>query len=218
MLETAMILAAGRGERLKPLTNFIPKALCEVKGKPLLIYHIENLVKAKFKRIIINHAHLGHQIRRYLNKGQTWNVEIAYAPEPPGGLETGGGIVNALPMLGAEPFLTLNADIFLDFDFASFVLPADSLAHLLLGPNPAHNHQGDFGLAGIRLTNTRQYTFLGVACYHPHIFQRCEIGRYSITPFIRSLALQQKATGELHTQRWADIGNLERLLQCNASP
>ena len=216
-MKTAMILAAGRGERLKPLTNFIPKAMCLVHGIPLIEHHVRNLADAGFTRLIINHAYLGGQIRRHLGNGKAWGVEISYTPEPPGGLETGGGIFNALPLLGNDPFLTVNADIFTDFKFNTFKLPANFLAHLLLGTNPAHNLRGDFGLKNNQqLTNEEtHYTFLGVACYHPDIFRACQPGRYSVTPLLKSLVSNQCASGELFQGKWIDIGTIERLKEAN---
>jgi N-acetyl-alpha-D-muramate 1-phosphate uridylyltransferase len=215
-MKTAMILAAGRGERLKPLTNFIPKAMCLVHGIPLIEHHVANLARAGFTRLVINHAYLGGQIRRHLGNGKRWGIEVVYAPEPPGGLETGGGIFNALPLLGIEPFLTVNADIFTDFEFETLKLPIDSLAHLILGTNPAHNPRGDFGLkSNQQLTNEAQYTFLGIACYHPEIFRAHEPGRYSVTPMLRNLLEQQRASGELFQGKWIDIGTAKRLSDAN---
>lgn len=214
-MKIAMILAAGRGERLKPLTNYLPKAMCLVKGKPLIEYHIERLAQLGFTRIVINHAYLGNQIRRYLGDGVKWNIELCYAPEPPGGLETGGGIFNALPLLGNEPFLTVNADIYTDFKFNTLALPKNSMTHLLLGSNPEHKQHGDFGLINqVQLTNSAQYTYLGIACYHPDAFKMYRAGRYSVIPMVRSLAEQQLATGELYTGLWVDVGTVERLNYC----
>ncbi len=210
-----MILAAGRGERLKPLTDLRPKALCTVHNIPLIEYHVMNLAQAGIKRIIINHAYLGGQIRQHLGHGGRWNLEIIYAPEPPGGLETGGGIVNALPLLGELPFLTVNADIFTDYDFASLRLPTRSSAHLILVNKPDYSEQGDFGLTQQHQldNNNRQYTFAGVACYHPKLFKNNTPGRYSVTPILRQLATDKHATGEIYTGIWFDIGTPERLLR-----
>ncbi|WP_419419989.1 N-acetylmuramate alpha-1-phosphate uridylyltransferase MurU [Legionella sp. D16C41] len=210
-MHTAMILAAGRGERLKPITNFFPKAMCLVRGKPLIEHHIYKLACSGFKRIIINHAYLGDQIRRYLGNGNRWNVDIFYSPEPPGGLETGGGIFNALPLLGNEPFLVVNADVYTDFDFASLNCLPNFLAHVVLVANPAHNIKGDYNLNDTILTNERIYTFAGITCYHPDAFITCSTGRYSVTPLVRQLAEQQKASGLIYEGTWLDIGSPERL-------
>ena len=145
-MKTAMILAAGRGERLKPLSALYPKAMCPLNQIPLIEHHVINLAKAGFTKLIINHAYLGDKIRHYLQHGKQFGVEIIYSPEPPGGLETGGGIVNALSLLGKEPFITVNADIYTHYDFASIQLPKHSLAHLVFVNNPPHKEKGDFGL------------------------------------------------------------------------
>ncbi|KTC87090.1 N-acetylmuramate alpha-1-phosphate uridylyltransferase MurU [Legionella brunensis] len=215
-MKAAMILAAGRGERLRPLTDTLPKALCQVHKKPLIEYHMEKLAHCGFERIVINHAHLGGQIRRHLGNGRKWNIELCYAPEPPGGLETGGGIYNALPLLGDTPFLTVNADIFTDYDFNSLTLPDHAMAKLILVPNPKHNSQGDFGLNNQYLTNhERIYTFPGIACYHPHAFRECKAGRYSVIPLIRHLTEKNLVMGELYQGLWMDIGSPERLAIAN---
>ena len=218
-MKTAMILAAGRGERLKPRTNFRPKALCTVHNIPLIEYHVAKLAVAGFDRLIINHAYLGGQIRQHLGNGARWNIEIYYSPEPPGGLETGGGIVNALPLLGDQPFVTVNADIYTDYNFSSLTLPVTSLAHLVLVNKPSYSHQGDFGLSkSLQLEDTnRQYTFTGIACYRPELFKNYGPGRYSVTPLLRQLAINKQATGELYQGKWFDIGTPQRLELANRS-
>lgn len=215
-MKTAMILAAGRGERLKPVTLYTPKAMCRVQGMPLIERHVVTLARAGFEKIIINHAYLGGQIRHHLGDGQRFGVTIHYSPEPPGGLETGGGIQNALNLLGDEPFITVNADILTHYDFTRLALPSDSLVHLVLVPNPLHNKAGDFGLttAG-RLTNDRVYTYHGIACYHPQALNLCTPGRYSIVPLMRQLVSAQQASGELFLGEWLDIGSVDRLNQAN---
>ncbi|EHL30768.1 N-acetylmuramate alpha-1-phosphate uridylyltransferase MurU [Legionella drancourtii] len=217
-MKTAMILAAGRGERLKPLTELKPKALCVVNGQSLLERHIVNLAQAGFERLVINHAYLGGQIRQHLGDGARWGVEICYSPEPPGGLETGGGIVNALPLLGNQPFITVNADIYTDFDFTQLQpVENDSLHIILVNNNPKLNHHGDFGLVNQQqLTNTnREYTLAGICCYHPSVFADCKQGRYSVAPLIRSYAEHNKATASIYHGIWFDIGSLERLHAAN---
>lgn len=213
-MKTAMILAAGRGERLKPLTERIPKAMCVVKEKPLIEHHVSNLAKAGFERLVINHAYLGGQIRQHLGNGSHWGVEICYSPEPPGGLETGGGIVNALPLLGNQPFITVNADIYTDFDFTQLQpVNPDSMHVILVNKNPELNHHGDFGLVNQKqLTNTNpEYILAGICCYHPEIFANCKQGRYSVAPLIRHYADQAKATANIYDGVWFDIGSLKRL-------
>lgn len=217
-MKTAMILAAGRGERLKPITEVTPKALCTVKDKPLIEHHVLNLAKAGFKRLIINHAYLGGQIRQYLGNGERWDIEILYSPEPPGGLETGGGIVNALPLLGHKPFITVNADIYTDFDF-SLIEPGniDSIHVILVPKKPDLNHHGDFGIINQnQLSNTpKEYTLAGICCYHPQVFSKCNQGRYSVAPLIRHYAEQRKATAHVYKGMWFDIGSLSRLHAAN---
>lgn len=212
-MKVAMILAAGRGERMKPITDLRPKALCKVHNIPLIEYHIKHLAAAGFERLIINHAHLGGQIRQYLGSGSRFGLDIIYAPEPPGGLETGGGIVNALPLLGMEPFLTINADIFTNINFALLTLPDTSLVHMVFVNKPTYLIQGDFGLSnkGVVDNISRHYTFAGIACYRPEIFQGYQPGRYSVTPTLRQLATNKLATGEIFDGMWFDIGIPARL-------
>jgi MurNAc alpha-1-phosphate uridylyltransferase len=218
-MKTAMILAAGRGERLKPITDTRPKALCLVNNKPLIQYHVERLAEAGFERVIINHAYLGGQIRAYLGNGSAWGLSIYYSPEPPGGLETAGGIVNALPLLGDTPFVTVNADIMTDYNFASLALPQNSLAHVVLIQKPSYYQQGDFNLSAAgELENTPKiYTFSGIACYHPTFFNGATLGRYSVTPMLRSCAERKQATAEVYGGEWLDIGSPVRLMLANAS-
>ncbi len=220
-MKIAMILAAGRGERLKPLTDHCPKALCIVKGKPLIEHHVINLAKAGFDTLIINHAYLGGQIRQYLGNGRRYGITIHYSPEPPGGLETGGGIVQALPLLGNKPFLVVNADIYTDYDFTQFKFDNLDSAHLILiKKNPMLKHYGDYSLINQnQLSNANpEYTFAGIAGYHPQIFANCLQGRYSVTPLIRKLAEKDKPTGSLYQGIWFDIGSIERLNAANDYP
>ncbi len=216
-MKTAMILAAGRGERLRPLTNLIPKGLCTVQHIPLIEHHVNNLVKAGFDRLVVNHAYLGGQIRQHLGNGTRFGINIDYAPEPPGGLETGGGLVNALPLLGNNVFLAVNADIFTDYNFANLKLPSNSLAHLVLIDKPAYISKADFSLTaqGTLSNENRSYTFTGIACYSPKLFLNQKYGRYSITTLLRQLAEQGLVTGELYNGKWMDIGEPERLRLAN---
>ncbi|MCX7116911.1 MAG: nucleotidyltransferase family protein [Legionellales bacterium] len=218
-MKTAMILAAGRGDRLRPLTDTLPKALCTVHNIPLIEYHVERLAHAGFERLIINHAYLGGQIRQHLGFGERFGVEICYSPEPPGGLETAGGIVNALSLWDTAELITVNADIYTDFPFASLKRPEKSLAHLVLINKPAYLEQGDFGLSETHhLENSdKRYTFSGIACYHRHFFAKSTPGRYSLTPMLRRSADRQQASGEVYTGKWLDIGTADRLEQANRS-
>lgn len=217
-MNVAMILAAGRGERLRPLTDTRPKALCIVKDKPLIEHHIINLANAGFDRIIINHAYLGGQIRNYLGNGKRWGVELCYCPEPPGGLETEGGIVQALPFFNNKPFITVNADIYTDFNFKQIDINRVEYLHLVLvNKNPELLHHGDFGLSKEnKLTNTScDYTYAGIAYYHPKLFQDMKLRRYSVAPLFRQYAAQNKAIGSLHQGIWFDIGSIDRLNAAN---
>lgn len=219
-MNTVMILAAGRGERLRPLTDVIPKALCPINGIPLIERHVRNLVDAGFERIVVNHAHLGGKIRQHLGNGSRWGAKIMYSPEPPGGLETGGGIVQALPLLGSQPFLTVNADIYTDYDFKRLKNQAIEQIHIVLLPkNPEYGHQGDFGIdKHSRLSNEpKECTYAGIACYNPQVFSDCQPGRYSVVALIRQLAAQHLVSAELYRGKWFDIGSLQRLESAVAS-
>ena len=214
-----MILAAGRGERLRPLTDITPKALCVVQGMPLIERHVINLARAGISRIIINHAYLGGKIRQYLGNGSRYGVNLIYSPEPPGALETGGGIVNALPLIGEVPFITVNADIFTDFDFSVLTLPANSLAHYILIKKPSYYLQGDFGLSvdGFLKNDFRDFTFSGIACYQPALFEGLQPTRFSVIPLIRQQINSRRIAGELFDGTWSDIGTIERLQQFEAT-
>ncbi|MDF1758271.1 MAG: nucleotidyltransferase family protein [Legionellaceae bacterium] len=212
-MNTAMILAAGRGERLKILTENMPKALCPVNDIPVIQHHINNLSKAGINRIIVNHSYLGWKIRQHLNETVNHDIEIIYSPEPPGGLETGGGIYNALPLIGSDPFLVINADIFSDYDFNSLKLPENSIGHLVLFKNTHNKSSGDFGFSqqNILSNSQKKFTFTGIACYHSELFKDARHGRYSITPTLRKMADSNLLTGEVHKGSWFDIGTLEQL-------
>jgi len=215
-MNTALIFAAGRGERLKPITLDIPKALCCIQDIPLIEHHLINLKNAGFERVLINHAYLGDQIKRYLGQGARFNLEIIYLPEPPGALETGGSIIHALPYLNNEPFITVNADIFTQFDF-SFIRkqPLTQLAHLVLVPKKNTHTIGDFGLSKSKfVTNSpKMYMFSGIGCYSPQAFVHQKFQRFSITPLLRQWAGKYQITGDLYHGLWFDIGTPERLKQ-----
>ncbi|MCU7960365.1 MAG: nucleotidyltransferase family protein [gamma proteobacterium symbiont of Bathyaustriella thionipta] len=210
----AMILAAGRGERMRPLTDDIPKPLLPVAGKPLIFYLLEALADAGISRIVINHAHLGEQIERILGDGESWGVRIHYSYEAMA-LETAGGIQQALPLLGDEPFIVVNGDIWTNFDFRSLHLPANSLAHLIMVDNPAHNPAGDFALQRGYLTAQTEgrLTFSGIGVYHPQLFAALSAGRAPLAPLLRSAMLHQQVSGERYSGRWYDIGTPQRLQQ-----
>ena len=209
----AMILAAGLGERMRPLTDTIPKPLLEVNGRPLIQYHIENLVSSGITSIVINHSRFGAQIERYLGDGGRFGADIIYSPEGDIPLDTGGGIFNALPLLGSDPFAVVNADLWTDFPFHSLPPQPKHLAHLVLVPNPPHNPGGDFSLTGAQtgVTGSPRYTFSGIAVYRPELFAGCKRGAFSLAPLLRNAAARQQATGELYSGDWMDIGTPERL-------
>jgi len=208
----AMILAAGRGERMRPLTDHTPKPLLEAGGKPLIVYHIERLAAAGIRHIVINHAHLGERIEAALGDGASWSVLIRYSPEGEA-LETGGGIFRALPLLGPEPFLVVNGDIWTDLDFSSLRLGDGLLAHLVLVENPPHNLRGDFALADGRVlaVGEPRYTFSGIGIYRPELFRHCEHGAFPLAPLLREAMARSLVSGELYRGRWSDVGTPTRL-------
>jgi N-acetyl-alpha-D-muramate 1-phosphate uridylyltransferase len=210
----AMILAAGRGERLRPLTDTTPKPLLQAGGKPLIAYHLEALARAGFGEIVVNLSWLGEQIRERLGDGAAYGVAIEYSEEPEA-LETAGGIVQALPLLG-ERFVVVNADIFTDYDFAR-LRSIDSLAHLVLVDNPDHNTAGDFSLHGATLSNddSGRHTFSGIAAYHRDFFSGLRPGRQALAPLLRSAVDNGEVSGELYQGKWIDIGTVERLRSLN---
>ena len=220
-MEKAMILAAGRGERMRPLTDTLPKPLLEVHGKPLIVHHIERLAAAGFKEIIINIAHLGHMIPEALGDGSRWGVKLLYSDEQAeGALESAGGIVKALPLLGDDPFLIVNADIWTDYPFdAGFELP-DSLAHIILVPNPEHNPQGDFALEEGRAVcdeDETRYTFSGIGYYAPKFFWGLTYGKKPLGPILCRKMDGDLVSAELYEGIWSDIGTPERLASLRAA-
>lgn len=214
----AMILAAGRGERMRPLTDHTPKPLLKVGGKPLIVWHLERLAHAGFKDVVINHAHLGEQIEAALGDGSQWGLRIQYSPEKIA-LETAGGIANALPLLGSEPFLVINGDTFTQLDFANIKLTPNNLVHLVLVDNPPQHSQGDFVYDNGVLKNddtennaTSKLTFSGVGVYHPSLFASVQHGEPAkLAPLLRQAIANNKASAEHYQGAWHDIGTPERL-------
>lgn len=211
----AMILAAGRGERMRPLTDHTPKPLLPVAGKPLIVWHLEKLAAAGYREVIINHAHLGEQIEQTLGTGEKWGLTLHYSPEPEGALETAGGIAQALPLLGEEPFLVVNGDVWCDVDFARLHLPAASIAHLLLVANPAHHNRGDFTLKHglVKLAqgdDTR--TYAGIGIFSPALFSSVPSGQaMKLRPLLDAAIAASQLSGEFFDGRWVDVGTPERL-------
>ena len=216
----AMILAAGRGERMRPLTDHTPKPLLAVGGKPLIVWHIERLREGGITELVINHAHLGEQIEAALGNGEALGVQLAYSAEPPGALETAGGIRHALPLLGENPFLVVNGDIWCDWDFRrarAVALTKTRLAHLVLIRNPLHNPKGDFALDHGHILNDATHaaprqTFSGIGIYHPALFADLpDRTPAKLAPLLRQHAERGVVSGELHAGEWIDVGTPERL-------
>lgn len=213
-----MLLAAGRGERMRPLTDQCPKPLLKVAGKPLIHWHLEHLVAAGFTEIVINLSWLGEQIAAALGDGARYGVAIQYSREPSPALETGGGIFNALPLLGAAPFLLVNGDVFTDIDFGALRLAPDDLGQLVLVPNPAHNPQGDFGLDAGRVLQQggQRLTYSGIALLRPELLAGAQGGRFPLSPWLNRARDAGRLGGQLHAGRWLDIGTPARLAQLDA--
>ncbi|HEY8157709.1 MAG TPA: nucleotidyltransferase family protein [Methylobacter sp.] len=210
----AMILAAGRGERMRPLTDHTPKPLLTAAGKPLIEYTIKQLVAAGFNDIVINHAHLGLQIEGRLGNGDQLGANISYSPEGEQALETAGGIINALHLLSDEVFLVVNGDIATDFPFAELRNQAVDLAHIVLVDNPAHHPGGDFGLdkSGLVVANnTEQFTFSGIGLYRPELFNNMPAGPCKLGPLLRQAIANGRVSGQKMDGFWMDIGTPERL-------
>lgn len=211
----AMILAAGRGERMRPLTDHTPKPLLKAGDKPLIVHHIEALRAAGFREFVINLAHLGERIRATLGDGVAFGADIVYSQEPEGALETGGGIFNALPLLGDSPFLVVNGDIWTDYPFAKLPPSLTGLAHLVLVDNPRHHPQGDFAVEHGRVKDIGELrlTFTGISVLHPALFAGCKPGRYPLAPLLRRAMAADQVSGERYRGIWWDIGTPERLAQ-----
>ncbi len=210
----AMILAAGRGERMRPLTDHIPKPLLPVAGKPLIVHTINQLVAAGFTDIVINHAHLGQQIEDKLGDGKHLGANIVYSPEGEQAVETAGGIINALPLLGNEPFLVVNGDIATDFPYTELQKIKVDLAHIVLIDNPPHHPQGDFALnhsGKVTEDGHQRYTFSGIGLYHPSLFNNTPTGKSKLAPLLREAISAKKVTGQHYSGFWMDIGTPERL-------
>ena len=220
----AMILAAGRGERMRPLTDHCPKPLLPVADKPLIVYHLERLAAAGFREIVINHAHLGEQLVTALGNGHPWGLSINWSPEPVGALETAGGIRHALTHLDDghdSPFLVLNGDIYCDWPIHPTALGENDLAHLVLVDNPPQHPAGDFVLNGNRVTDKSDtapaLTFSGIGFYRPSLFADLADGDAAkLAPLLRNAMAQGRVSGEHHPGRWEDVGTPERLAKLDA--
>jgi len=209
-----MILAAGRGERMRPLSDTLPKPLLHVKDKPLIQWHIEKLANAGFKEIVINIAHLGYKIPETLGDGSKWGVRLIYSDEQEeGALESAGGIIKALPLLGDDTFLVLNGDVWCDYEFDPDFRLGEDWAHLILVPNPQHNPKGDFALHHERLFNDGDitFTFSGIGYYSAKLFETQSYGKAALAPLLRKAISNDHIRGSLYSGRWYDIGTPQRL-------
>jgi N-acetyl-alpha-D-muramate 1-phosphate uridylyltransferase len=212
-IERAMVLAAGRGERMRPLTDNVPKPLLTVGGKPLIVYHLEKLSRLGIKQVVINLAWLGGQIRAALGDGARWGLQIHYSDEGEQALETGGGIFQALPLLGAQPFLVVNADVFTEFDFGTLQIARESLAQLVLVANPMHHPRGDFALINGRVQEQggARWTYSGIGLYRPELFASCSPGKFPLLPLLRRAIAGGRLQGQVFDGAWSDVGSVERL-------
>jgi len=208
----AMVLAAGRGQRMRPLTDATPKPLLEVAGETLLARHLRRLAAAGIREVVINHAWLGEQVEAAVGGGGAWGLRVRYSPEEPA-LETGGGITAALPLLGEEPFVVVNGDVFTDFPFEQLPAEPDGLGHLVLTPNPDHHAGGDFGLAGgrVRTDGETSYTYTGIAVLRPALLAGRPRSPFPLGPLLKEAAERDELAGELFTGEWNDVGTPERL-------
>lgn len=209
----AMILAAGRGERLRPLTDETPKSLVEVGGRSLLERHLDHVKAAGIDTVVINLGWLGDRLVERVGSGRRYGLEVIYSQEGDNILETGGGIFKALPTLGDGPFVVINADIFTDMPVPEVTLADDQLGHLVMVPSPEYRAGGDFDIEEglIRNSSEQSLTFSGVAIYRPQLFDGCKPGRFPLAPLLRAAAEDGRLSGSLYEGQWADIGTPERL-------
>ncbi|MCK7459609.1 N-acetylmuramate alpha-1-phosphate uridylyltransferase MurU [Idiomarina aminovorans] len=215
----AMILAAGRGSRMRPLTDNQPKPLLPVAGKPLLAYHLDKLAQAGVNEVIINHAWYGQQIENFVGDGSQWGLQVSFSVEPEGGLETAGGIIKALPLLGDEPFWVINGDTWTDWDYRDLPthLEDEQLAHLIMVDNPVHHPRGDFALDnGLLIHNgLENKTFSGMGLYRKELLQPYPEGKQALKRFFDRAIKQKQLTASCWGGHWTDVGTPERLHQLN---
>ncbi|MFP4131985.1 MAG: N-acetylmuramate alpha-1-phosphate uridylyltransferase MurU [Thiohalospira sp.] len=208
----AIVLAAGRGQRMRPLTDTTPKPLLEVAGETLLGRHLRRLAAAGFREVVINHAWLGEQVEAAVGDGSAWGLEVRYSPEDPA-LETGGGIAGALPLLGKGPFAVVNGDVFTDYPFEQLPAEPAGQGHLVLAPNPDHHAGGDFSLeAGrVRASGGTSHTYTGIAVLRPSLFADRRVEPFPLGPLLQEAAGRDELAGELYTGVWNDVGTPGRL-------
>jgi MurNAc alpha-1-phosphate uridylyltransferase len=214
-----MLLAAGRGERMRPLTDHLPKPLLEVSGKPLIVWHLERLLRAGFDDVVINLSWLGEMIADALGDGSRFGLRIRYSREPWPALETGGGLLQALPLLGSGPFLLVNGDVFTDIDFSALQIADGDLAQLVLVPNPEHNQKGDFWLDAhgrVSAQAGERLTYSGVALLRPELFDGAGPGRFPLLPWLIKAREAGRLGAQKHAGKWLDIGTPARLAQLDA--
>jgi MurNAc alpha-1-phosphate uridylyltransferase len=213
-----MLLAAGRGERMRPITDALPKPLVPVAGKPLIAWHLASLARANFRDVVINTSWLAGSLHAALGDGSAFGVSITWSDEGPVPLETGGGILRAMPLLGPGPFLVVNADIWTDIDFGTLALADDAHARLVLVPNPPHNPRGDFGLDGdlVVSRDTERFTYSGVGMYRRELFEGSSGERFPLLPVLNRGIAAHRVRGELHRGAWSDVGTAERLAALDA--
>jgi MurNAc alpha-1-phosphate uridylyltransferase len=214
----AMILAAGRGERMRPLTDIAPKPLLHVGGHRLIEYHLRSLVRAGIREVIINLGHFGEQIESFLDDGKRYGLSISYSREGECILDTGGGIYRALPVLGPGPFLVINGDIFTDYPFEQLRSQPAGLAHVVLVDNPSHHPQGDFILTDgqVRAEGMPRLTFSGIGVYREELFADCVDSVFPLAPLLRRVMASGKVSGERYAGVWRDVGTPQRLAELNA--
>jgi MurNAc alpha-1-phosphate uridylyltransferase len=215
----AILLAAGRGERLRPITDTAPKPLARIAGRALIEYHLENLVRAGIAEAVINLSWLGGQIRAALGAGERYGLRIRYSEEGPVPLETGGGIARALPLLGPEPFLVVNADVWTDLEFATLrAVPAGADACIVLAPNPEHHPEGDFALRDgtVLEAGADRLTYTGIGLYRPEFFSGWPQERFPLRPLLRRASAAGRLRGQVYRGEWFDAGSPERLAWLDA--
>ncbi len=209
-----MILAAGRGERMRPLTDETPKPLLAVGGRPLIDYHLQALARAGIGEVVVNLAWLGERIREHVGDGAAFGLSVHYSDEGDQALETAGGIVNALPLLGGQPFLVINGDIFTDFDISTLSLPPGRLAQLVLVDNPPWHPRGDFALAAdgsVGATGPSCLTYAGIGLFAPELFADSTASVAPLAPLLRGASAAGRISGTHHRGIWHDVGTPERL-------
>lgn len=212
-----MILAAGRGQRMRPLTDSMPKPLLPVAGKPLIDYHLEKLAGAGVTQVVINHAWQGARLQQHIGNGQAYGLDVVWSAEAEGGLETAGGIIKALPLLGDEPFWVINGDVWTDYEFSD--LPTtlgDALGHLILVANPQHHSSGDFEVVEGKVAlpqSGASYTFSGLSLLSPQLFAGYPVTKLALKPLFLEAIQQQRLQGSVYHGQWTDVGTPERLQQ-----